>query len=66
MSDREMLEIDIRNKKNAYEKIQEALELLKDVVGLDIEYQSLHNLAEDINDNRISDEARLERMEEIA
>lgn len=66
MSDKELLEIDIENKKNAYEKIQEALNDLKDVCGLDEEYEELYNIAEEINDSRIYDEARLERMEEIA
>ena len=65
MSDKELLEIDIENKKNAYEKIQEALNDLKDVCGLDEEYEELYNIAEEINDSRIYDEARLERMEEI-
>lgn len=66
MSEKELLEIDIENKKNAYEKIQEALNDLKDVCGLDEEYEELYNIAEEINDSRIYDEARLERMEEIA
>lgn len=66
MSDKELLEIDIENKKNAYEKIQEALNDLKDVCGLDEEYEELYSIAEEINDSRIYDEARLERMEEIA
>lgn len=66
MSDKELLEIDIENKKHAYEKIQEALNDLKDVCGLDEEYEELYNIAEEINDSRIYNEARLERMEEIA
>lgn len=66
MSEKELLEIDIENKKDAYEKIQEALNDLKDVCGLDEEYEELYNIAEEINDSRIYDEARLERMEEIA
>ncbi len=66
MSDKELLEIDIENKKHAYEKILEVLNDLKDVCGLDEEYEELYNIAEDINESRIYDEARLERMEEIA
>lgn len=66
MSDKELLEIDIENKKHAYEKIQEALNDLRDVCGLDEQYEELSDIAEEINDNRIDDEVRLERMEEIA
>lgn len=66
MSDKELLEIDIENKKHAYEKIQEALNDLIDVCGLDEQYEELNDIAEEINDNRIDDEVRLERMEEIA
>lgn len=66
MDEKENLEIDIGNKKHAYEKIQEALNDLKDVYGLDGEYEELYYIAEKINDSRIDDENRLERMEEIA
>ena len=62
--EKENLEIDIGNKKHAYEKIQEVLNDLKDVEGLDEQYELLHNIAEEINDSRINDESKLERMEE--
>lgn len=65
MNDKELLEIDIANKRHAYEKIQEALNDLKDVCGLDGEYEELYYIAGNINDSRINDEARLERLEEI-
>ena len=66
MDEKEMLEVDIGDLKNAYNRIQEALNDLKDVDGLDEQYNKLHSIAEDINDLRIEKECELERMEEIA
>lgn len=66
MDEKEMLEIDIGDLKNAYKRIQEALNDLKDVDGLDEQYNELHSIAEDINDLRIEKESKLERLEEIA
>ena len=66
MNEKEMLEVDIENLKDAYNRIQEALNDLKDVDGLDEQYNELHSIAEDINDKRIENENKLERMEEIA
>lgn len=66
MDDKEMLEVDIENLKDAYKRIQEALNDLKDVDGLDDQYNELHSIAEDINDLRIENECKLERLEEIA
>lgn len=66
MDEKEMLEVDIGDLKNAYNRIQEALNDLKDVDGLDEQYNELHSIAEDINDLRIEKECELERMEEIA
>lgn len=62
--DIEFLKVDIANKKQAHKNITEALHCLIDVCGLDEEYESLHDIAEEINDNIIDDENRLERMEE--
>lgn len=64
MDKKEMLEIDIENMKDAYERLQEALNDLKDVDGLDNEYEDLYTIAEIINDNRIEKENKLERLEE--
>jgi len=64
MDEKEMLEIDIENMKDAYERLQEALNDLKDVDGLDNEYEDLYTIAEIINDNRIEKENKLERLEE--
>lgn len=66
MNEKEMLEIDIEDLKDAYKKMQEVLNDLKDVDGLDEQYNELHNIAEDINDLRIEKESKLERLEEIA
>ena len=67
MDEKELLEIDIENLKDAYSRIQEALNDLKDVDNYsDEQYNELHYLAEDINDLRIDKESKLERLEEIA
>lgn len=65
MEEKEMLEIDIENLKDAYNRIQEALNDLKDVENYsDSQYEELSYLAEDINDLRIEKENKLERLEE--
>ena len=65
MEEKEMLEIDIDNLKDAYNRIQEALNDLKDVENYsDAQYEELGYLAEEINDLRIEKENRLERLEE--
>ncbi len=66
MDEKELLEVDIENLKDAYKRIQEALNDLKDVDGLDEQYNELHSIAEDINDLRIKNESKLERLGEIA
>lgn len=66
MDDKEMLEIDIGDLKHAYIKMQEVLNDLRAVDGLDEEYKELHSIAESINDLRIDKEIELERLEEIA
>lgn len=64
MEEKEILEIDIENLKHAYECMQSVLNDLKDVDGLDEEYEILGNISEQINDLRIDKEARLEIIEE--
>lgn len=66
MEEQENLEIDIGDLRHAYEKMQEVLNDLKDVDGLDEEYEQLNEIAEAINDLRINKEAKLERLEELA
>lgn len=65
MEEQENLEIDIGDLRHAYQKMQEVLNDLKDVDGLDEEYIQLNEIAEAINDLRIKKEARLERLEEL-
>ena len=65
MEEKENLEIDIGDLRHAYEKMQEVLNDLKDVDGLDEEYIQLNDIAEAINDLRIKKEAKLERLEEL-
>lgn len=67
MDEKEMLEVDIENLKDAYKRIQEALNDLKDIEELeDSKYDDLFYIAESINDLRIEKECKLERLEEIA
>ena len=64
MEDQVILEIDIGYLKHAYEKMQEVLNDLKDVDGLDDDYIELNEISERINDLRIDKEVRLEILEE--
>ena len=66
MEEQEILEIDIGDLRHAYEKMQEVLNDLKDVEGLDEDYIELNEIAERINDLRIDKEVKLERLEELA
>ena len=67
MDEKEILQIDIENLNNAYYEIEKALNNLKDVEDFsNIQYQELHNIAENINDLKIEKEIELERLEEIA
>ena len=65
MDDKERLENDIGDLKHSYEKMQEVLNDLREVEGLDEQYNLLHTVAEDINDKRIKNENELERLEDI-
>ena len=67
MDEKEMIELDIENLKDAYKRLKETLNDLNDVEDFsDEQYQLLHSIAEDINDLRIEKENKLERLEEIA
>lgn len=67
MDERDLLEIDIENLKDAYKRLQEALNDLKAIDEFeDDKYNDLFYIAEDINDLRIKKESKLERLEEIA
>ena len=65
MEEQEILEIEIGDLRHAYEKMQEVLNDLKDVDGLDEDYIELNEIAERINDLRIDKEVRLEILEEV-
>jgi hypothetical protein len=65
MEEQEILEIDIGDLRHAYQKMQEVLNDLKDVDGLDDDYIELNEIAERINDLRIDKEVKLERLEEL-
>ena len=65
MEEQEILEIEIGDLKHAYKKMQEVLNDLKDVDGLDEDYIELNEIAERINDLRIDKEVKLERLEEL-
>lgn len=66
MEEQEILEIEIGDLRHAYKKMQEVLNDLKDVDGLDEDYIELNEIAERINDLRIDKEVKLERLEELA
>ena len=65
MEEQEILEIEIGDLRHAYKKMQEVLNDLKDVDGLDDDYIELNEISERINDLRIDKEVRLEILEEI-
>ena len=59
------LKLDINGLKKSYNKIQEALEELKDIQDFkDEQYDKLYYIAEEINDLKIKKELELERMYE--
>lgn len=60
MDEKEMIEVDIENLKDAYKRLKETLNDLKDVEDFsDEQYQLLHSIAEDINDLRIEKEKQI-------
>lgn len=66
MDEKDMLKEDIKRLKSAYDELQKTLNYLKDVDGLNEQYNDLYCIAEDINDRRIKLEIRLEILEEVA
>lgn len=61
----EMLENDIEDLKYAYKEIHKAMEKLKDIDDFsNAQYYELHNIAEKINDLKISKEVKLEILKE--
>lgn len=66
MDEKELLETDLGSLKNAYTKIQEALNYLKDVEDFENKpYVDLFYISEEINELIIDKKIKLERMEEI-
>lgn len=58
----EDLETEIKDLKNAYSKIMEAMNDIKDYDELDEKYKCLEEIAEDINDKRAEKETDLELL----
>lgn len=66
MEEKEMLEVDIEDLKNACNNIIQAMNNLKDILdGLDEEYVQLEQILDSINDLIGQKENRLERLQEI-
>lgn len=64
MEDLEIIEVEIKDLKNAYANIIEAMNNLKDVDGLDEEYKQLDIILEAIDDKRIDLESEEEDLKE--
>lgn len=62
----EDLEVQIKDLKNAYTNVIEAMNNISDVDGLDEEYTYLDTIAQLIDDKRISLEVELENLTEEA
>lgn len=67
MDEKENLEFDIKNLKEAYQLIERAKSCLVDTEDFTEEqYERLYDVGEEINDLRIKLESKLERMEDMA
>ena len=64
MEDLEIIEVEIKDLKNAKTNIIEAMNNLKDVDGLDDEYKQLDIILEAIDDKRIDLESEEEDLKE--
>lgn len=62
--EKENLEVDIENIKDAYDKLIQAMNDIVDVDGLDEQYQDLERIADDLDNERINLEIALEKIEE--
>ena len=66
MEEKEILEVDIEDLKNACNNIIQAMNNLKDILdGLDEEYAQLEQILDSINDLIGQKENELERLQEI-
>lgn len=66
MEDLEIIEVEIKDLKNAYTNIVEAINNFKDVDGLDEEYKQLDLIAQAIDDKRLELECEEENLKEEA
>lgn len=64
MEEKEILEVDIEDLKNAYDNIVLAMNDIKAVDNLDEEYAQLESIANSIENLRIKKEVRLEYLQE--
>lgn len=62
--EKEQLEVDIQDLKNAYKNLVEALNNIVDVDGLDEQYKELELIADEIDNERINLEIALEKLQE--
>lgn len=62
--EKENLEIDIENIKDAYDKLIQAMNDIVDVDGLDTQYKELERIADDLGNEKINLEIALEKIEE--
>lgn len=62
--EKENLEVDIENIKDAYDKLIQAMNDIVDVDGLDTQYQDLERIADDLDNEKINLEIVLGKIEE--
>ena len=66
MEEIEDLEVQLQDLKDAYDNLVSALNDLQDVEGLDEQFRELDRIIQDVDDQRIELEERLENLEEEA
>lgn len=66
MEEIEDLEVQLQDVKDAYDNLVSALNDLQDVEGLDEQFRELDRIIQDVDDQRIELEERLENLEEEA
>ena len=66
MEEIEDLEVQLQDVRDAYDNLVSALNDLQDVEGLDEQFRELDRIIQDVDDQRIELEERLENLEEEA
>ena len=66
MEEIEDLEVQLQDVKDAYDNLVSALNDLQDVEGLDEQFRELDRIIQDVDNQRIELEERLENLEEEA